>query len=165
MTGPPLDPGSGSIALVRGFLDERGVAYELIEHEERFTAAAEARASGIEPHDAAKDVVLKHGASYVLAVLPASERLDLHKARDLLGAEDLQLASEDEIAADFSRFEVGALPPFGSLHDVAQIVDRRLLDHAQVLCSGGDHRHSLKVDPHEIVRVGDARVGDFCKEE
>lgn len=156
---------SGSIDMVCGFLDERGVAYEVVEHEQRFTAAAEARASGIEPHDAAKDVVLRHGATYVLAAIPASERLDLHKARDLLGEEDLRLATEDEIAADFSRFEVGALPPFGSLHDVAQIVDRRLLDHPQVLCSSGDHRHSLKVDPNEIVRLADARVADLCKEE
>jgi prolyl-tRNA editing enzyme YbaK/EbsC (Cys-tRNA(Pro) deacylase) len=30
-----------------------------------------------------------------------------------------------------------------------------------VLCSGGDHRHSLKLDPNEMVRVTEARVGDI----
>lgn len=154
-----------SIAMVCGFLDERGVAYEVVEHDERFTSAAEARASGVEPHDAAKDVVLRSGDAYVLAVIPASERLDLHKARDLIGEQgDLRLATEDEIAADFSRFEVGALPPFGPMLEIAQIVDRRLLDHSRVLCSAGDHRHSLKIDPNEIVRVADARVADLCQD-
>ncbi len=153
------------IETVCQFLDERDVAYELVEHDERFTAAAEARASGVEPHDAAKDVLLKGGGAYVLAVIPASERLDMRKTRELLEeASDLRLATEAEIAADFSQFEVGALPPFGPILDVSQIVDRRLLDHARVLCSGGDHRHSLKVDPNDMVRLANARVADLCQD-
>lgn len=154
-----------SIDTVRGFLDERDVAYELVEHAQRFTAAAEARAAGVEPHDAAKEVVLKHEGGYVLAVVPASERLDIHKARKALDEEvDLRLATEDEIAADFPQFELGALPPFAPMFGALQIVDRRLLDHAQVLCNGGDHRHSLRVDPNDLVRIGDAKVADICQD-
>jgi Ala-tRNA(Pro) deacylase len=150
----------------RRYLDEQQVAYEVVEHAERFTAAGEARAAGIEPGDAAKDVLLRTDGDYVLAVIPASERLDLRKVRDLLGEEgELRLATEDEIAADFSAFELGALPPFGPVLDAAQIVDRRLLEHERVLCNGGDHRHSLMVDPNEIVRVTDARVEDICQED
>jgi Ala-tRNA(Pro) deacylase len=156
---------TGPIETVREFLDERDVAYELVEHDERFTAAAEARASGVEPHDAAKDVLLRGNVGYVLAVIPASERLDLRKTRELLEeASGLRLATEDEIGADFSQFELGALPPFGPILNVSQIVDRRLLDHAQVLCSAGDHRHSIKVDPNDMVRLADARVADLCQD-
>lgn len=146
---------------VTEYLDGQQVEYELVEHGERFTAAAEARAAGIGPEDAAKEVVLRRREGYVLAVIPASERLDLGKVRELLGEADLRLASEDELAADFPQFELGALPPFGPILGVAQLVDERLLDHRQVLCNGGDHRHSLKVDPKEIVRIADARVGDL----
>lgn len=155
---PPID-------MVSRYLDERGIDYEVVEHEERFTAAAEARASGVVPQDAAKDVVLRSGDSYVLALIPASERLDLQKAREVLEVESRpDLASEKEIAARFPDFEVGAIPPFGPIHHLPEIVDRRLLDHARVLCSGGDHRHSLRIDPAEIVRLAGARVGDLCQE-
>ncbi|MGH2955182.1 MAG: aminoacyl-tRNA deacylase [Solirubrobacterales bacterium] len=149
------------------YLDEQQVAYEVVEHPERFTAAGEARAAGIEPADAAKDILLRTDGSYILAVIPASERLDIRKVRDRLSAEgEIRLATEDEIAADFSGFELGALPPFGPvLGGAAQIVDRRLLDHERVLCNGGDHRHSLMVDPNEIVRVTEARVEDICQDE
>ena len=146
------------------YLDEQGVAYEVVEHGERFTAAAEARASGIEPADAAKEIVLRRGEEHVLAVIPASERLDPKKAADLLGEDgEVRLATEDEIAADFAQFELGALPPFGALLEVGQIVDRRLLDHERVLCNGGDHRHSVKVDPNEMVRLAGAAVGDLIE--
>ncbi len=156
---------SGPIDMLCGYLDENGVEYEVVEHPERFTAASEARASGVSPENAVKDVVLKSGGTYIVAVIPASERLDLQKVRVLLKTDERpSLASETEIAARFPEYEVGALPPFAPIHQLPEIVDRRLLDHSRVLCSGGDHRHSLRVDPSDIVRLGDATVADLCQE-
>lgn len=148
-----------------GFLEDHGVAYEVVEHGTRFTAAAEARAAGIDPDDAAKDVVLRRGDDYVLAVIPASTQLDLRKTAELVGnGSELRLATEDDIAARFPQFELGALPPFGPILEVEEFVDQRLLDHERVLCSGGDHRHSVKVDPNDMVRVAGARVADLVKD-
>ena len=70
------------------YLDEQRIDYEVVEHPERFTAAAEARAVGAVPQDAAKDVVFCDGTTFILAVIPASERLDLRKVRALLDGED-----------------------------------------------------------------------------
>ena len=154
-----------AIDLVSGYLEERGIDYEVVEHEQRFTAAAEARASGVEPANAAKDVVLRSGTDFILAVIPASERLDLTKVRELIDDEERpRLASEEEIADRFPRFEVGALPPFGPMHGIDELVDRRLLDHDRVLCAGGDHRHSVRVDPAELVGPDQATVADLCLE-
>jgi prolyl-tRNA editing enzyme YbaK/EbsC (Cys-tRNA(Pro) deacylase) len=109
--------------------------------------------------------VLRKGDEYVLAVLPASAQLDLRKAADLLGdGGELRLANEAHIAPRFPEFELGALPPFGPLLNVKEIVDRRLLDHERVLCSDGDHRHSVRIDPNEMVRVSSATVGDLAKD-
>jgi Ala-tRNA(Pro) deacylase len=154
---------SDPIDLVRDFLDDNAVEYEVVEHAERFTAASEARAVGTNPNDATKEVLLVGDRGYVLAVIPASERLDLHKVQTVLESEDRpRLASEDEIAEDFPQFEVGALPPIGPNHGFAELFDGRLLDHDKVLCTGGDHRHSLRLDPHDIVRLAGARVADIC---
>jgi Ala-tRNA(Pro) deacylase len=151
------------IEMVARFLDERGVPHEVVEHPTRYTAAADARAAGIEPDDAAKSILLRDDDGYRLAVIPATRRLDLHKIRELLGAgSSLRLAAENEIAADFGAFEVGAVPPFGPLLPAPEVVDRRLLEHDRVLCSGGDHRHGVMVDPRDIVRVADPQVADVC---
>ena len=80
------------------------------------SAAAEARVAHVPPDQVAKTVVLYDGSVYVIAAIPASERLDLHKLRELLGARpQLRLANEDEIARDFTSLEVGAVPPFGPM--------------------------------------------------
>jgi hypothetical protein len=54
---------------------------------------------------------------------------------------------------DFPGFEVGALPPLGPDLPPAEVVDVRLLYRERLLCSAGDHRHSLAIDPRDLVRV------------
>jgi Ala-tRNA(Pro) deacylase len=154
----------GIEALTR-FLDDRGIGYEVIEHEETFSATAEADASGVPPDHAAKTILLREGEEYRIAVIPASHRLDLHKARDALGAgARLRLATEDEMSADFAVFDVGALPPIGPLLPAPEVLDPRLLEHERILCTGGDHRHSVLIDPNEIVAATDASVADVCED-
>jgi Ala-tRNA(Pro) deacylase len=153
------------IDAVVGYLRDRGVAHDVVDHEQTFTAAAEARASGIEPDHAAKTMVLRDGEDYRLAVIPASERLDLHKLRELLQASGhLRLASEAEMADDFDPFEVGATPPLGPMLPAAEVLDRRLLGHERILCTGGDHRHSVLIDPNELARITEAQIADICED-
>lgn len=98
-------------------------------------------------------------------MVPASERLDLHKLRELLDAtRQLRLADEAEIAKEFPTFEVGAMPPFGQTVPMVEVIDRALLGQQRILCPAGDHRHSVLVDPHDVVRVTAATVADVCEE-
>jgi Ala-tRNA(Pro) deacylase len=156
---------SGAIGAVTGFLDENGIAYEVVEHEKQFTAASEAVAAGVEPHDASKALLLREDGEYLLAVIPASRRLDLKKLRATLEEHPkLRLATEEEIASDFPTFELGAVPPVGPGLPSVEVVDEALLEHDRVLCNAGDHAHSVLVDPNEIVRVGRSRVSDICED-
>jgi len=158
-------PGRGmhGIEAVVHFLDRERAPYELIEHADTFAAVDEAGAAGSGPTRMAKTVLLHDHDGFRAAIVPASERLDLHKARELFGASGhLRLASEDEIGQEFPVFDAGALPPFSALLGVPEILDTRLLAHDHVLCSGGDHRHTLKVSPREIERLGEPLVADVC---
>jgi prolyl-tRNA editing enzyme YbaK/EbsC (Cys-tRNA(Pro) deacylase) len=47
----------------------------------------------------------------------------------------------------------------------AHIVDPRLLTYNRVLCSGGDHRHSVLLDTMDLVRASRALVTDVCARE
>ena len=55
-------------------------------------------------------------------------------------------------------FDAGAVPPFGLLLGTPEILDPRLLRHRSILCSGGHHRHTLKISPREIERLGEPLV-------
>ena len=77
-------------------LDRAQLDYDLIHHRRTETAGEEARAIGVPPEQVAKTVVLVSDDRYARAVLPASEHLDLHKVRQLLGDKHARLASEAE---------------------------------------------------------------------
>lgn len=149
---------------VTEFLEREGVPYEVVEHERTQTAAAEARAAGMPPSDVAKTVVLRDEEGVRLAVVPSSERLDMHKVKRELGSRGLRLVSEQEMAEEFDEFEVGAVPPFGPMFQALELVDQRLLDHDRILCCGGDHEHGVLVDPNDVVQAGRARVADICED-
>jgi Ala-tRNA(Pro) deacylase len=154
--------GAASIA---EYLEGEGVQYELVEHEPTMSAAAEAEATHRPQQKVAKTVVVRDRGGYILAIVPASERLDVGKLRDLLEAsKSMRLATEEEMSRDFPTIEVGATPPVGPMLPHAEVVDRRLLEEDRILCSGGDHRHSIVLDPRDVVRMTDARVADVCED-
>lgn len=152
------------VAAVTEFLGREGISYEVVEHERTQTAVAEARAAGVPAADVAKTIVLRDEVGLRLAVIPASERLDMHKLRQALASRGLRLVTEQEMAKEFDEFEVGAVPPFGSMFDALELVDERLLEQDRILCGGGDHEHAVLVDPRDVVRAGEARVADICQD-
>lgn len=150
---------------ITAYLEGEGVAYELIEHEPVMSATAEAKVAHRPASQVAKTVVLHDGAAYVVVAIPASNRLDLHKLRELLGAtKHLRLATESEIERDFPTLEVGAVPPFGPMVPAAEVIDSALVAQQQVVCPAGDHRHSVAVDPQDIVRITAAKTADISEE-
>ena len=161
---------SGAITRTRAgaivdFLDGAGVAYELIVHDPAMSAGVEAHLAHRSPETVSKTIVLHDGSIYVIAAIPATDRLDLGKLRRLLGAtRQLRLASEAEIARDFPSLEVGAVPPFGPMVPAAEVIDSALVGQPQILCPAGDHRHSVLVDPREVVRITAAKVADICED-
>jgi Ala-tRNA(Pro) deacylase len=164
MTDGDAATAAHGIAAVTSFLDGTDVGYEVLEHRPTFSAATEARAAGAEPREAAKTLALHDRDGYRMAVIPATHRLDLHRVRELLGATShLRLATEDELAHDFPMFDVGAMPPIGAMMPMPEVIDIHLLYHEQIVCAGGDHRHALRIDPRDLVRLCEPRVASLCE--
>jgi Ala-tRNA(Pro) deacylase len=159
--GTSAEP-SGIEAVTR-LLERRDVRYEIVEHDATYSAAAEARATEADPEATAKTVALRDRDAYRLAVVPASERLDVRRAREVLGAtHHLRLATERELERDFPAFDVGAMPPFATT-PLPEVVDLRLLRHDRIVCAGGEHRCSVRIDALELLRITEPRVADICE--
>ena len=140
------------MSLVTEYLTGRGVTFEVVPHGRTLTSLQEARELGVTADEVLKTVALRTRGKYLLAVVPASRRLDLRLVRETLEDPGVRLASEAELAADFPGYELGALPPLGSLLGVPMLVDPEVLGHETVLFAAGLETESVQVAAGELFR-------------
>jgi Ala-tRNA(Pro) deacylase len=145
-------------------LAEAGVEYELLPHPRTETAAAEAEVLGIDPKDVAKTLVVSSPGGYVRAVLPATQRLDVHKLREHVeGGKRIHLATEEDLERDYPGFELGAVPPFGGSGDRV-LVDSRLAARERVVLEAGSHEQSVRIRTADLLRLTKAQVLDLAQD-
>jgi Ala-tRNA(Pro) deacylase len=140
------------MSLVTDYLTERGVGFEVVPHRRAVTSLQEARELGVAPEEVLKTVALWTRGKYTLAVVPASRRLELRLVQAVLEDPAARLATEAELLADFPGYELGGLPPLGSLLGVALLVDPEVLDHQVVVFAAGTETESIRADPAELFR-------------
>ncbi len=162
----PQQASAHGVAVIARFLEEKRIAHDVLEHAPTYSMLDEAQAVGETPQHTAKTLVLHDRGGWRVAVLPANRRLDVARARRLLGGtSQLRLATEDEMATAFPQFDVGALPPMGPMLPLPEVVDVRLLYKDHVVVAGGDHRHAIRLDPRDLVRIAEPRVGDISEHD
>jgi Ala-tRNA(Pro) deacylase len=140
------------MSLVTDYLTGRGVGFEVVPHRRAFTSLQEAGAVGVAADRVLKTVALWTGGKYVLAVVPASRRLDLRLVHAALEDPAARLATEAELQADFPGYELGSLPPLGSLLGVPLLVDPEVLDHETVLFAAGTETESVRAGTSGLFR-------------
>lgn len=135
-------------------LAERKIAYQTIAHPRTFCSSDTAKAAHIPDDHIAKGVVLKDRQGYLLAVIPASEWLDVHRLQAELDR-DLHLAEESEVERLFADCEPGAVPPIGSAYGLETVLDEALTSLGRVYFEAGDHEQLIGVTEeafHELMR-------------
>jgi Ala-tRNA(Pro) deacylase len=140
------------------------VDYELVSHAHTERADDEAAALGVPVREVGKTLILKGSTGYVRAVIPASERLDLHKVRDRLDDPKLRLATEQELAEDYAVFELGAVPPLGGPAGDPILADYRIADLDRVIVEAGTHEQSIRIRAVDLLAVTGAALADICAE-
>ena len=147
-------------------VEDEGVEYELLPHAHTESAAAEAEAVGVDAADVAKTLVVTTPEGYVRAVLPASDRLDLRKLREITGGarKKVHLATEEDLARDYPEFELGAVPPLAGARRDRVIVDNRVAERESVVIEAGSHDASLRLPTDALLRLSGAQVADLRDE-
>jgi Ala-tRNA(Pro) deacylase len=147
---------------VRRFLDSRNLSYEVLHHPHSSSSAETADLAFIWNDQLAKSVILEDEQGYVMAVLPASHRVDLSKLRRVLHRR-LELAGEDELGELFSDCEVGAVPPLGPAYGLPVVYDDHLRNLGGVYFEGGDHEGLIYMGGSEFMSLlADAPHGDIA---
>ncbi len=129
------------------WLASQDIEYEIHEHDRALTARATATAEGVDPRTFAKVVaVASHDGGNAIVVLDATDQLDLRKARHVLGASDVRLLTEPQLAALAPGCEVGAIPAVGALFGLATYADYAVRDDPEISFNAGSHRFSARVE-------------------
>jgi len=140
------------VSLVTDHLERRGVAFEVIPHGQAYTSLDEARALGITAGEVVKTVVVHAVSGHVLVAVPGYRRLDMTLVRTAVGDNHARLATEEELARDFSDYELGALPPLGSLVRAHVYVDPEVMGHDSVVFAAGSQTESVKIRTEDLFR-------------
>jgi Ala-tRNA(Pro) deacylase len=145
------------------YMAERDVTYDILVHRHTWTAGESAAAAHLPVDRVAKSVVLRDKNGYLMAVLPASRRLDMGKLQRELNRR-LDLVDEEALAGLFGDCELGATPPIGRAYGLETVVDDALSIQPDVYFEAGDHEHLIHVDAETFGSLlGDARHGEFTR--
>jgi Ala-tRNA(Pro) deacylase len=145
---------------LKSFLDDKMVKYITINHSKAYTAQEIVAAAHIKGKKFAKTVLINVDGKMIMAVLPASYRVNLERLRSLLHAEHIEIAMEKEFEEIFPGCETGAMPPFGNLYGMPVYVAASLVAEDDIYFNAGSHTEMVKmrftdyenlVDP-EVIR-------------
>lgn len=129
---------------VVNYLIEQDVDYEVVGHPHSASSLETAELAHVPGDRLAKSVLLEDETGYLLAILPASCRVDLGELHRQTHR-NLGLATEPELEALFADCEPGALPPFGTIYDMESVVDGTLAEQSDVYFEAGDHEQLIRV--------------------
>lgn len=134
----------GLALTLQQYLDDKHIDYDVLKHKRTCSSEGTAHASHVPGERLAKAVVLTREGGFVVAVVPACARVELHSIERILRC-PVELASEDEIAEIFPDCEAGAIPPIGEAYAVEAFIDETLDGQPDVYLEGGDHRSLVHI--------------------
>jgi len=137
---------------VTAHLQTHGIPFAPIAHPQAYTSIDEARALGIEASEVLKTVAVRAAGGYALMAIPATCRLDMHLVQAAVGDRHVRLATEEELLRDFPDFELGALPPLGSLLGAPLFVDQDVPQHETVVFAAGSQTESVQLKTADLLQ-------------
>ena len=131
--------------------------------EETASAAAAATASGCDPEEIVKSLVVIGDGRPFLALIPGDRRADLGKIARAAGTTAARIAKPDEVRAA-TGFAPGAVAPFPLPYVERIFIDRLLLTSDSVWVGAGSTRHLAVLPTPELVRLTRGTPADLVSE-
>lgn len=143
------------------FLDGKGINYVRITHSTAYTAQETAASAHVPGKGLAKAVILKTDGRMIMAVLPASRKLDLGLLGEAVDANIVEIANETESKDMFPECDIGAIPPFGNLYGMDVISERILAENEEIAFNAGSHTELVKLSYKDFLELVKPKVASF----
>jgi Ala-tRNA(Pro) deacylase len=151
---------------LRDFLDANQARYAIISHSPAYTAAETAELAHVHGSEFTKVTIVRIDGKLAMAVLPATQCVELALLKGAAHATDVALAHEYEFKDRFPNCEVGAMPPFGNLYDMKVYVEESLERNTFIYFNAGSHAEVIKISFAEyrtLLRPTICRIaGDYA---
>lgn len=131
-------------ATLQSYLHNKGCEFETVAHSFSTSASEAALAAAVPLKQMVKAVVIHDHNHYMLAAVPAMNKVMLPQLEALTGCHAV-LAKEDEIARIFGDCERGAIPALGQAYGLEVIWDDSLATDADLYIEAGDHRNLIHI--------------------
>jgi Ala-tRNA(Pro) deacylase len=129
---------------VPSFLVDQLVPFETLMHPPAYTAQRLARYLGLPGSQVVKGVLLRGPAGFLLAVLPATQQVNVAAVASHLG-NPMRLADAQEIAEVFGDCEWGVVSPFGRLYGIGTILEDALTSETMIVFEGHSHAEAIRL--------------------
>jgi Ala-tRNA(Pro) deacylase len=154
-----------STAWVRASLTARGIPFEELHHAPAYTAQQVAAREHVSGARVAKVVAAVADGRFVELILPASRRVDLERVKEVLGAKEARLASEEEMEKVFTGCEVGATPALRHWEGLPVLMDRMMPVEGDVVIQAGSHTDAIRLPLREWYELVNPQVVSFSRPE
>lgn len=143
---------------LKEFLDHNNIRYISIIHSPAYTAQSIAQSAHVSGKDLAKTVILHVDGAMVMAVLPATHRVNTDMLKAAIGASVVDLAEERDFLDTFPGCELGAMPPFGNLWGIDVYVDERLREDQHIAFNAGSHTELVQMEYADFERLVQPKI-------
>jgi Ala-tRNA(Pro) deacylase len=151
----------GIPAKLKSHLEQAHVGYTSVSHVPTAGSQYAAMVMHVPGKEVAKTVALRAGRENILAVLPASYRINMKKLAAAAG-QPVALLEEDRCNKLFPDCDPGSVPPFGELYHMPIYLDKALAEDPEIIFSAGTHTDGVRMASADYVRLAKPHVCSFA---
>lgn len=147
---------------VHNYLQEQGVAHEMV-HLPRptTTAARAAELLGVPIAEVVKSLLFLADGAPTLVLVPGDATVDTGALAAVLGVRRVVLARGEDVL-EATGYRVGAVPPCGLASDLPVVADPRAFAPAVVYCGGGATATMLKIRSADLKELLAPRLAEVA---
>ena len=137
---------------VQNCIIREGIHYDVIGHPSTRDSMHTAEAAHIPGDQLAKCVLLEDETGFLMAIVPATHRVELGALRRQLSRR-LGLATEAELGGLFTDCQPGAIPPLGMAYGIETVLDESLTECTDIYFEAGDHLNIVRVTGKDFLKL------------
>jgi Ala-tRNA(Pro) deacylase len=136
-----------------------GCWFETFEHKPVRTSEEAAKIrTGYSLRQGTKAIIIRVKVSnsekrFAMLVIPGDSRFDIKKIKQLFGAKDVRLATEEEIFDLTKGVLPGGIPPFGNLFGIDVVADPSIFKNKKIVFNAGDRSFSIGMRSEDYKRL------------
>lgn len=145
-------------------LRDQHVAFETLVHPPAYSAQRRAHYLRLSGKQVVKNVLLKGPVGYLLAILPATRRIDLARVAAHLGG-PVRVAREEEVTQQFANCEWGVTAPLGTVYGLPTLLDDSLSPDSTLVFELQFRAESVRLSCRDFEELEHPRRLDLCAQE